>query len=246
MRFFLYSFFLSINLFCAAQTVEDSFEGNGTISDWFGDDCELDTSFSNIFSTGINTSETVLKYSDTGGDYSNVRFEVPINFNLSEQYTFTLKLYIPSNSISGAEPNQISLKLQDGTIVAPWSTQSEIIKSVILDEWQTVSFDFKNDTFTNLDPNSINPTDRTDFNRVVLQINGEDNASKVVGYIDDFLYDGVLSEDNNSGGDPVFNTLVWSDEFNGTAGAIDASKWFRQTRPIINGKIGQMAKFSTI
>ena len=104
MRFFLYSFFLSINLFCAAQTVEDSFEGNGTISGWFGDDCELDTSFSNIFITGINTSETVLKYSDTGGDYSNVRFEVPINFNLSEQYTFTLKFYIPSNSISGAIP----------------------------------------------------------------------------------------------------------------------------------------------
>jgi beta-glucanase (GH16 family) len=229
MRFFLYSFFLSINLFCAAQTVEDSFEGNGTISGWFGDDCELDTSFSNIFITGINTSETVLKYSDTGGDYSNVRFEVPINFNLSEQYTFTLKLYIPSNSISGAESNQISLKLQDGTIGAPWSTQSEIIKSVILDEWQTLSFDFKNDNFTNLDPNSINPTDRTDFNRVVLQINGEDNASKVVGYIDDFLYDGVLSEDNDSGGDPMFNSLVWSDEFEGS-GAINSGNWFHQTQ----------------
>jgi len=51
----------------------------------------------------------------------------------------------------------------------------------------------------------------------------------VVGYIDDFLYDGVLSEDNNSGGDPVFNTLVWSDEFEGS-GAINSGNWFHQTQ----------------
>ena len=229
MRFFLCSFFLSMNLFCVAQTVEDNFEGNGTISSWFGDDCGLDTSFSNIFSTGINTSATVLKYSDTGGTYANVRFDVPTNFNLSEEYTFTLKVYIPSSGVSGSETNQISLKLQNGAIAAPWSTQSEIIKTVVLDAWQTVSFDFKNDNFMNFDTNSIDPSDRNDFNRVVLQINGENNGSNVVGYIDDFLYDGVLV----SG--PDFNTLVWSDEFN-ESGAIASDKWFQQTRPIINGQ----------
>ena len=227
MRFFLCAFFLSINLFCVAQTVEDNFEGNGTISSWSGDDCGLDTSFSNIFRTGINTSATVLKYSDTGGRYANVRFEVPTNFNLSEQYTFSLKLYIPSSGVSGSEANQISLKLQDGWITAPWSAQSEIIKPIILDEWQTVCFDFKNDNYRNLDPNSTSPTSRTDFNRIVLQINGENNGSNVVGYIDDFLYDGVLV----SG--PDFNTLVWSDEFEGN-GAINSENWFHQTQ-IPNG-----------
>ena len=227
MRFFLCSFFLSMSLFCVAQTVEDNFEGNGTISSWFGDDCGLDTSFSNIFSTGINTSATVLKYSDTGGTYANVRFDVPTNFNLSEEYTFTLKVYIPSSGVSGSEANQISLKLQNGAIVEPWSTQSEIIKPIILDAWQTVRFDFKNDNYRNLDPNSTSPTSRTDFNRVVLQINGENNGSNVVGYIDDFLYDGVLV----SG--PDFNTLVWSDEFEGN-GAINSENWFHQTQ-IPNG-----------
>jgi len=108
--------------------VEDNFEGNGTISSWFGDDCGLDTSFSNIFSTGINTSATVLKYSDTGGTYANVRFDVPTNFNLSEEYTFTLKVYIPSSGVSGSEANQISLKLQNGAIAAPWSSNTKLPK----------------------------------------------------------------------------------------------------------------------
>jgi len=95
---------------------------------------------------------------------------------------------VPSNSITGAQTNQISLKLQDGTIELPWTTQSEIIKPIVLDQWQEVYFDFATDTYINLDENSPDPTTRTDFNRVLLQVNSEDNIDFVTAYIDDILY----------------------------------------------------------
>ncbi|SDS29080.1 Por secretion system C-terminal sorting domain-containing protein [Polaribacter sp. KT25b] len=219
------------------QNVVDDFEGDGTISTWFGDDCGLNTNFSNPFKTGINTSNTVLKYIDKGGQYANVRFDVPVNFDLSTNHTFSVKIYVPSSSITGSEKNQISLKLQDGKISAPWSTQSEIIKTIVLNQWQTITFDFANDTYINLNETSAKPIDRKDFNRVLIQINDENNNSNVTAYIDDFLYDGTLNDNNNdnSGPDPVFNHLVWSDEFDGN-GNLNTENWFKQIIPIINGQ----------
>ena len=78
-----------------------------------------------------------------------MRFDVSENFDLSVHHTFTLKIFIASGSITGNQNNQISLKLQDGTLGAPWETQSEIIKNVTLDEWQEISFDFENDPYIN-------------------------------------------------------------------------------------------------
>ena len=221
-------FIFSISLF-SQEKVEDDFEGNGTISSWDADTTNINASFANPFKTGINVSNTVLRYEDNGGQYANVKFDVPKNFDLSEKHTFTLKIYVPSNTITGNQPNQISLKLQDNKINAPWSTQSEVIKTISLNTWQTVTFDFKNDPFVNLDANSPIPTNRTDFNRVLLQVNGEDNADRVVAYIDDFSYDGVLPENTNNNTDINFDTLVWSDEFDGN-GAVDATKWHHQTQ----------------
>jgi hypothetical protein len=149
------------------QTVEDDFEGNGTITTWYGDDCNIDTGFPNPYPEGINTSATVMQYHDVGGLYANVRFDVPNNFDLSSDYIFSLKIYVPTSGLTGNQPNQVSLKLQDGTLGAPWSTQSEIIKPIVLDQWQTIAFDFLNDDYINLDPTSLPPTQRADFNRVV-------------------------------------------------------------------------------
>ncbi len=224
---------LSLLAYCISsygQTtkVQDDFEGDGTISTWFRDDCAIDVAFSNPKQEGINTSLSVLKYHDTGGQYANVRFDVPNNFNLLNDHTFTLKIFVPSNGLSGSQTNKVSLKLQDGTIGAPWSTQSEIIKRVALDVWQEVSFDFENDAYVNLDPTSLAPTQRSDFNRIVIQVNGENNTDQVLAYIDDFSYDGTIAAD------PVYERLVWFDEFNGN-GDIDESKWFRQHQLPIGG-----------
>lgn len=217
---FLFTFAITTN----SQTVEDDFEGNGTINTWFGDDCDIDVNFLNPWQEGINTSNTVLLYSDTGGQYANVRFDVMANFNLSVNQTFSFKIYVPSFGITGNQPNQVSLKLQDRFLSAPWSTQSEIVKPIVLDQWQEVSFNFSTDDYINLDAGSASPTERTDFNRVLIQVNGENNNDRVTAYIDDVLYDGEIEIPV----EPNFDYLVWSDEFDGS-GAIDTSKWFHQT-----------------
>lgn len=210
-----------------AQSLSDDFEGNGNINTWYGDDCGMDPAFANPYQQGPNTSATVLRYNDTGGLYANVGLDIATHFRLDSQPTFSLKIYIPANSITGNQSNQISLKLQDGDLQAPWSTQCEIIKPVLLDQWQTITFDFANDPWINLDPNSPNPTTRTDFNRVLLQVNGENNNDLVTAYIDDFAFFGPLGG-NGGGGSTIFTQLVWADEFNGS-GAIDTSKWHHQT-----------------
>ncbi|WP_334112606.1 family 16 glycosylhydrolase [Paucihalobacter sp.] len=217
---FIYLLSCSLN----AQTVEDDFEGNGSITTWYGDDCAIDISYPNPFQESINNSNTVLRYNDVGGPYANVRFDVLANFDLSVNRTFSFKIFVPSESITGNQPNEVALKLQNRFLGAPWSTQTEIKKAIVLDEWQVVTFDFANDNYINLDPNSGNPVNRDDLNRVLIQVNGENNNDLVTAYIDDFLYDGTI----DAPGIPNFDYLVWSDEFNGS-GAIDGSKWFHQT-----------------
>ena len=229
------NFLLAVILFtpflATAQTpVVDDFEGSGTITTWFGDDCGLNTGLDNPVSSEDNNSATVLEYHDVGGQYANVRFQLGSNFDLSENHTFALKIYIPASGLTGSQTNQISLKLQDGTLGQPWTTQSEIIKPLVLDQWQTVTFDFANDAYLNLDESSPPPTQRTDFNRVVLQVNGENNNDHVLAYLDDFQYDGTVEEvDVVIPELPVFDELVWADEFDGN-GAVDGQKWFHQTQ----------------
>ena len=210
------------HIFSQNQTVEDDFKENGTITNWFGDNCNINTNQINLYVDSNNNSATVLKYDDVGGTYSNVRFEINNTFDLLSDYVFTLKIYVPSSGLTGSQTNQVSLKLQDGSLNEPWSTQSEILKPIILDQWQTISFDFLNDNYINLDQNSQPPTQRTDFNRVLIQVNGENNNDLVLAYIDDFYYNGTITVD------PIYDTLIWSDEFEGE-GVIDSSKWHHQT-----------------
>lgn len=217
---FVIIYLFSIKSFSQVQISQDNFEGNSTISSWFGDNCGIDIAFANPFQNGINTSSKVLKYTDSGALYANVRFDAGFNFNLNTSSVFTLKIYVPSSGITGTQTNKISLKLQNGGDASPWLTQCEIIKPIVLNQWQTISFNFATDPFLNLDPTSQNPLYRSDFNRVILQVNGENNTSQVTAYIDDFYY---------SGASTVFNTLVWSDEFD-TNGGINTTKWFPQTQ----------------
>jgi len=208
---------------CFSQTVEDDFEGGGVISTWFGDDCGMNNNFYNPFQQGVNTSTTVLQYHDTGGTFANVRFDINGNFNFSTKNTFAIKLFVPSNGLTGSQTNQVSLKLQDGNLTAPWSTQSEIIKPIVLDQWQEVTFNFDNDAYINLDGGSPPPNQRTDFNRVLIQVNGENNTDQVLAYIDDLDFYEYVSID------PVFDNLVWFDEFDGS-GAINSANWHHQTQ----------------
>ena len=168
----------------------DSFEGDGNITTWTGDNAGLNTSLSNPYVNANNFSSTVLEYDDTGGQYANIQFTADSKFDLSGgQSVFTLKIYVPSSSISGSQSNQISLKLQNSDLGGnSWQTQTEIVKSIVLDQWQEITFDFENDAFINLDGGSPDPIDRTDLDKVVLQLNSENNNDFVIAYIDDFNY----------------------------------------------------------
>ena len=191
-----------LTLLSQVSNINDGFEGNGNITTWAEDSSTIDTEFSNPYIEEINTSNTVLKYEDAGGDYANVRFQTSENFDLSKNSSFSLKIYVPSNSITGTQQNQISLKLQNSTLVQPWTTQSEIIKAIVLDTWQEVTFNFATDAYRNQDSNSADPTTRTDFNIVLLQLNSEGNTDAVTGYIDDIFYS--AAQDNQ-------NTVVFTD-----------------------------------
>ena len=233
MRFILVFFFGFF--YCSTvsqQIIEDDFEGSGTISAWFGDDCGVDGSFANPYAQGINPSPRVLKYSDTGGQYANVRFDSNENLDFSNNNSFTFKIYVPSSGLTGSQTNKVSVKLQNGTLLQPWTTQSEIIKNISLNEWQEITFDFENDSYINFNSSSLAPIERTDFNRVLIQVNGEDNYDHVTAYVDDFIFE--ESEGGSGSNNPVFNNLVWSDEFS-YSGAVDSNKWHHQIIPIING-----------
>lgn len=185
-----------LTLLSQVSAVNDTFEGKGNITTWAADSSTIDTNFSNPYIEEINTSSTVLKYEDTGGEYANVRFQTSENFDLSKNSSFSLKIYVPSNSITGTQQNQISLKLQNSTISQPWTTQSEIIKTIVLDTWQEVTFNFATDAYRNQNSNSADPTTRTDFNIVLLQLNSEGNTDAVTGYIDDIFYSAAQDNQN--------------------------------------------------
>ncbi len=234
-NFYILGFlFLSINIF-SQQNIQDDFEGNGTITSWSGDDCDINTNYSNPFKTGINTSDKVLQYNDTGGSYANIRFDTSSNLDLSVKNTFSIKIYVSASDVTGSQENKVSLKLQNNKLAEPWTTQTEIIKPIVLNSWQTVEFDFKNDGYINLNAASGAPVSRADFNRVLIQINGENNKDLVTAYIDDIAY----YESTYVNQDPVFDQLVWSDEFDGQSGVsvdLDDTKWFKQTYPFLGGQ----------
>ncbi|MDG1039228.1 MAG: hypothetical protein P8O89_09825 [Polaribacter sp.] len=171
--------------------VFDDFEGNGNISTWAGDACEMNIAFANPFKDALNDSDTVLEYKDIGGQYANVRFDKDSDFDLSDgNSVFTIKIYVPSSGVAGSQPNQLSLKLQDSD-AKPWERQSEIIKPIALDTWQEVTFDFANDTVLG----QTNPLSITNFRRVVLQVNSENNNDNVIAYLDDLSYGNEIAAD---------------------------------------------------
>jgi beta-glucanase (GH16 family) len=216
----LISFLFVVQCHAQVLTLTDDFESKRNVPNWIGDNCIIDTCVSNPLLKLPNNSTKVLRYTDIGGQYANLRINTGFNFNLETSSVFSFKLYVPSSSITGSQSNQVSLKLQNGNLGAPWSNQCEIIKPILLDEWQILQFDFSKDTFINLDPNSPHPLKRLDFNRIVIQVNGENNNALVTAYLDDFNYQGNQS---------VYSALVWSDEFNGN-GMIDTAKWYHQVK----------------
>ena len=164
-----------------AALPSDDFEGNGNITWNSATSGANDAGFGVNFSTeanpssgGINTSANVGKYEDTGAQYANMNFDYGQNFDLSTNNIFRVKVFVPTPTTAHTAPTQLALKLQNGATAAPWETQVEVIQSYQYDTWQELVFDFSAQAAA------------TDFNRIVVQFNGENNYEGVVAYIDDF------------------------------------------------------------
>ena len=134
---FLFVVFFSTLSFAQPILVFDDFEGNGTIDTWYGDDCSISTELPNPYPEGINTSATVMGYRDNGGQYANIGFNVSNNFDLETNHTFSFKIYVPSDSLTGNETNVVSVKLQNGMLQQPWKSQS-VINGHLLQTMETI------------------------------------------------------------------------------------------------------------
>jgi len=66
--------------------------------------------------------------------------------------------------------------LQDGTSGEPWNSQVQKEQTYEYDTWTELTFDFSESSA------------RTEFNKVIVQFNGENNYEAVTAYIDDFSY----------------------------------------------------------
>jgi len=208
-----------------AQNIEDDFEGNGNINTWSAFDCAMNTNLANPVAQGINTTATVLEYFDYGNIYGNISFLAGRKLNIAANPEFSFKIYVPSNGITGAQNNRVTLKLENSNVVNAWQSNVGIDKPILLNQWQVVTFNFVTDTYINFDPNSPAPAERIDFDRIVIQVNGEGNTNQVRAYIDDFFHLNTIPLPPPV----VYNQLVWSDEFTAN-GPIDSNQWFHQTQ----------------
>ena len=176
------------------QALFDDFEGNGTIA-WVED------AAGKSVVDNPNGSGKVLKYEDTGGQYANIRFDLAADhskkFDLTTNNIFTFKIYIPSSGITGSAPNQIEVKLQDGSKSAPWEGQHGVIAPLELDKWQSVLIDFSEKAAS------------TEFSRIVFQVNGENNNDNVTAYVDDFYYEVPQAHDDFEGNG---NIPAWAED----------------------------------
>ena len=156
----------------------DDFEGNGNIAKWEEEPgLESMQIIDNPVKGSINSSNKVLEYYDGGSkQYANIRYYLAsdnsISFDLTNANKVTLDVYMPSADLTGSQDNKLWLKLQNGNKERPWEGQITKEQPVELDKWQRLTFDFSDQSSA------------TEFTRMLVQFNGEDNFDSVKAYID--------------------------------------------------------------
>jgi hypothetical protein len=168
-----------------SEDIFDNFEGETNVT-WGTDQIGSFTPYDNPATFGINTSPRVGRYVKTTAPFDNVYINLPYKIDLRERHVFKIKVFMPSyndyetsaGEVWNPDPRllkQVALKLQNAESGTPWETQAEIIVPVgQLDNWVELTFDFS--AFA----------ERTDFNRIVLQIGGEAHYIPGTFFVDDF------------------------------------------------------------
>ncbi len=139
----------------------------------------------------INTSQSVMLYQKSTNSYTNVFFQAPYKFDLSEVNKVTCKVFVPSyndytteNEIAGPwvtnallKP-QLEVKLQDGSLAdKAYTTQTAIAKGDLeMDKWVELTFDFSG------------VSSRVDYDKIVLQFGAEGHSGSGIFFLDDFTF----------------------------------------------------------
>lgn len=140
----------------------------------------------------VNTSAKVLLYEKTSGFYSNISYTAPdYLFDLTSVNKVRIKVFIPSyNNYTDEFPvagdwitnkkllPQVSVKLQNSSLGGnAWQTQTEIIKADLeKDKWLSLEFDFSG------------VSNRTDYDKIVIQFGAEGHAAPGIFFLDDFSF----------------------------------------------------------
>ncbi len=215
-----------------SNDIYDDFDIEGTMEWTFqGDEGgTFNDDFDNPDASGINTSGKVAEYVRGGAfEWTNVQFELDYRMDLSNRNKFSMMVYFPSSNTGLSAENQtVAVKLQDSKLGDnAWTTQVEVKHEITdLDTWVEVEFDFS----------APEISERTDFDKIVVQFGGEGHFEAGTFYFDDFkLLEG------GSGGE---YQLVWNDEFDNTGGP-DLSKWGFDVGTGQNGWGNEEAQFYT-
>lgn len=141
----------------------------------------------------VNESAKVYRYQKSSASfYSNMSFTAATyTFDLSKQNKIKMKVFIPSYNDYTKEHDvagdwiankkllpQLAVKLQDSTKGGDaWQTQTEITKTdLVKDKWIELVFDFSS------------VSDRTDYDKIVIQFGGEGHNAPGFFFFDDFSF----------------------------------------------------------
>jgi beta-glucanase (GH16 family) len=180
----------------------------------FSEPSEIFTGFRGAtFSKAIDPNQaanSVGKFSNDGGEASEGFFlDLERQVNLGFQQTIALDVYTTD---TGA--HRILLKLEKGS--QPDVEVETTLPANSQDRWKTLSFNYSNSTGS--------------YDRITIFI---DNGELISGtYLIDNIDDGSTASNPNEI-DVVYEKLVWSDEFDSTAGSKDVindENWHHQTQ----------------
>jgi len=199
--------FLNSQLSFGQQMPIDFSDASENFSVWGGSifsKTQSPTDFNNTVGEFFHSAST-----DEQGFYLDLSRVIDLDF----QKTITLSFYAFDQNI-----HTVGLKLERGTNP---DVQVTVNTTSSQNNWISLTFDFSNAVYSS-DFTSVNASGT--YTRLTVLIDQGIANSKT--FLIDDIDDG--STPVVSPPDPVYDYLVWSDEFNGT-GAINTSNWFHQT-----------------
>jgi beta-glucanase (GH16 family) len=209
----LIAFFLFVCQVSIAQQMPIDFSDSSDNFTPFGG-----TAFS-IIADPTDSSNQVGRIVNTGGLWEGSYLNLSSPIDLDFQKTVSLSFYSYD-----ANAHNIVLKLENGI-----NADVEVIQNISASGWtHNITFDFSNAIYSG-GSTAVNASGT--YSRITVFVDGGNTTSGtyLIDNIDDGSTPVVLPPD------PVYDYLVWSDEFDGI-GAINSANWFHQTIPIINGQ----------